>query len=193
MGIFLPKISSEEELVRRCQKGNSSAQREVYNKFSGVIYAIGLRYMKEQYEAEEVLTGTFIKVFENISRFEGKGSFEGWIKKIAVNEALGRIRKKAQMYPHYDLEFVSVSSSDADGFQQLGAADLLKLVQKLPAGYSTVFNLYAIEGYSHKEIADQLGITESTSKSQLSRARALLQKYLCELDKVSFTKTVSHE
>jgi RNA polymerase sigma-70 factor (ECF subfamily) len=145
-------------------------------------------------EAEDILVTAFTKVFERIDQFKGDGSFEGWIRRIMINESLTYLRRNRTMYLQTDLE----KADREPDYNQLGnhleAEDLLKMIDQLPPGYRVVFNMYAIDGYSHKEIADQLGINENTSKSQLSRARTYLQKLLVESDWVSEPKKSSkHE
>lgn len=175
---LLNLFQSEEALVKACQKGDPKAQRRVYEKYSSKMFGICFRYVHDDFEAEEIMIEGFVKVFEKINTFKLEGSFEGWIRRIMVNEALMYLRsnKKAQFETSYDQILYEPEQFRTD----LETQDLLKLIEKLPIGYKTVFNLYAIEGYSHAEIAKQLGITESTSKSQLSRARVILQNALVE-------------
>ena len=145
-------------------------------------------------EAEDVLVTAFTKLFERIDQYKGEGSFEGWIRRIVVNESLTYLRRNKNMYLETEIEVVDRTPDYAQLDTHLEAADLMRLVGDLPTGYRMVFNLYAIDGYSHKEIADQLGISENTSKSQLSRARALLQKKLIEMEKdVNVKKSNGHE
>jgi RNA polymerase sigma-70 factor (ECF subfamily) len=129
-------------------------------------------------EAEDLLIMAFTKVFEKIDQFKGDGSFEGWIRKIMVNEALSFLRKNRSMYLETDLEVADREANYENLSDHLEAEDLINMIQELPPGYQIVFNMYAIDGYSHREIADHLGISENTSKSQLSRARTYLQKLL---------------
>ncbi|MEA5258105.1 sigma-70 family RNA polymerase sigma factor [Arcicella aquatica] len=168
-------FQTEEALVKACQKGDPKAQRRVYEKYSPKMLGICFRYVHDEFEAEEIMIEGFVKVFDKINSFKLEGSFEGWIRRIMVNESLMYLRsnKKAQFEVSYDQ---ILYEPEPEQFRtDLETKDLLKLIEKLPTGYKTVFNLYAIEGYSHAEIAEQLGITESTSKSQLSRARVILQ------------------
>lgn len=138
-----------------------------------------MRYAKNREEAEETLHEGFLKVFTYIKNFKGSGSFEGWIRKIMVNCALLRYRNKSQLYPVIQLDVErSGTTTEPDIFSKLDAKELLLLVQSLPAGYRLVFNLYVFEGYKHREIAEALGISEGTSKSNLSDARSILQKAL---------------
>ena len=140
-------------------------------------------------EAEDVMVAAFTKIFERVNQFKNEGSFEGWIRRIMVNESLTYLRKNKSMYVETDIEAAEREPDYTKLENQLEADDLLKLIGELPAGYRIVFNLYAIDGYSHKEIADQLGISENTSKSQLSRARIFLQKRLLELENLEMKES----
>ena len=172
----------ETELIEGCRQNNRSAQKALYEQMAGKMLSISCRYVKDRMEAEDILVTSFMKVFDRIGQFKGEGSFEGWVRRIVVNEALSYLRKNKSMYVETDLEAAD-KKVDMDTITSgLEAEDLLKLVAELPTGYRMVFNLYAIDGYSHKEIADQLGISESTSKSQLSRARNYLQAKLIEME-----------
>ena len=175
--------SEEEVLIRRCRKRDGQAQKEMYDKYAPKMLAICVRYIREADQAEDVMISAFVKIFDRIDQYKGEGSFEGWIRRIMVNESLTYIRKNKSMYLEVDIEYADREPDYGNLDSQLQAEDLLKLIQQLPVGYRTVFNLYAIEGYSHKEIAEQLDISENTSKSQLSRARTLLQKQLLETEK----------
>lgn len=168
---------TEPELIAGCQKAESKAQKFLYERFASPMYGVCLRYLKNQMDAEEALLNGFMKIYQHIDKFEGKGSFEGWVRRIMVNEALAFLRKKEPLHMAIEDSHVQVANvvgADHD----LNEGELLELLRTLPAGYRAVFNLYAIEGFSHKEIADMLNITEGTSKSQLSKARAMLQKRL---------------
>ena len=140
--------------------------------------------MTDDVQAEDIMIQGFIKVFRNLEQFKFEGSFEGWIRRIMVNESLSYIRKNRNMYLEVDIEHADREPDYARLDDHLQAEDLLRLIGQLPTGYRTVFNLYAIEGYSPQEIADQLGISENTSKSQLSRARALLQRQLLKSEEM---------
>ncbi|MHA6247872.1 RNA polymerase sigma factor [Pontibacter sp. CAU 1760] len=168
---------TEAELITGCQKADSKAQKLLYERFAGPMYGVCLRYLKNEMDAEEALLNGFMKIYQHVGRFEGKGSFEGWVRRIMVNEALGFLRKKEPMHFSVDDAFLQIpGGGTAD--QELSENELLNLLKTLPAGYRAVFNLYAIEGYSHKEIAEMMHITEGTSKSQLSKARTMLQRRL---------------
>lgn len=173
-------FSSEHNLARALKQGDKKAQTHLYDHYSGLMLGICLRYMGDRMAAEDVMLRGFMKIFEKIDQFNFKGSFEGWIKRIMVNEALMRIR--ATKNHEVNLEDVAASHFETKASSDLEEADLLKMIESLPLGYRTVFNLYAIEGYSHSEIAENLGISEGTSKSQLSRARAMLQSKLSHQD-----------
>jgi RNA polymerase sigma factor (sigma-70 family) len=170
--------AKDQEWIEGCKKGDSTAQRKVFDHFSSKMYAVCCRYVKDKMKAEDVLVTAFTKVFQRIGQFKNEGSFEGWIRRIVVNESLTWLRQHKYMQVETDIEAADYEPDYQQLEDHLQAEDLLKLIDGLPAGYKVVFNLYAIEGYSHKEIADQLGINENTSKSQLSRARVYLQKQL---------------
>ena len=192
---MLIKNSTDEQLlIKGCIKKDPKSQRLLYEKFAGKMYAICLRYIKEEASAEDVLVKGFTKIFEKIKQYKGDGSFEGWMRRIMVNESLQCIRKNKNMHltadietAHHIMDFEMIES-------QIAAKDLLKIIGQLPDGYRTAFNLYAIEGYSHQEIAEMLDISVNTSKSQLSRARALLRKGIMGLAEGTSEKTtISHE
>lgn len=192
--LYIYKSDSEEKLIRGCQKGEASAQREIYNKYAGKMMGVCLRYVNSRFEAEDILVSGFMRVFEKIGQYKHEGSFEGWLRRVMVNEALGYIRKNKSIYMEVEIEKAGYQSDfNTEASQHLEAEELLQLVQQLPPGYKTVFNLYAIEGYSHKEIAEMLGISENTSKSQLSRARALLQQQLAGLEKKTVKTEATYE
>lgn len=173
----------ETELIEGCRRKERAAQKALYEHLAGKMFAICCRYTKDRMEAEDVLVTAFMKVFERIDQFKNEGSFEGWVRKIVVNESLSFLRKNKSMYVETEIEAADHEPDLGRVDNQLEAEDLLKMVSELPSGYRIVFNLYAIDGYSHKEIADQLGISENTSKSQLSRARSYLQNKLLETEK----------
>ncbi len=175
--------AADHELIEGCKKHDRHAQRFLYEHFAGKMHALCCRYIKDKMEAEDVLVTSFTKIFDRIGQFKNEGSFEGWIRRIVVNESLSYLRRNKSMYLEMDIEAADREPDYERLESQLEADDLLKLISDLPAGYRIVFNLYAIDGYSHKEIAEQLGITESTSKSQLSRARVALQKALLETER----------
>ena len=184
--------AKEDELIKGCLRREPHAQRLLYDTYSSKMYAICYRYVKDSMEAEDILVTSFTKVFEKIGQFKFEGSFEGWIRRIVVNEALTCLRKNRSMYLETELKQVDYDPNYKNLNDHLETEDLLKLVQELPAGYRIVFNMFAIDGYSHKEIAESLGISENTSKSQLSRARIYLQKQLKEQEWIPH-KNISNE
>jgi RNA polymerase sigma factor (sigma-70 family) len=166
-------------LVTECAKGNSKAQRALFDKFAPKMMAVCQRYLRNTQEAEDVLQDGFVKVFQKIVDFKMEGSLEGWIRRIVVNTALDTIRKNKKLLDDVQVEEVQYKVSFTDHqFDGMDLAQLMKLIDGMPDGYRVVFNMFAIEGYSHKEIADTLGVTENTSKSQYSRARAFLRTQL---------------
>jgi RNA polymerase sigma factor (sigma-70 family) len=170
---------TDEELVTGCINKNPIAQKTLYDRFARKMMGVCLRYSESQEEAEDVLQIGFITVFEHIGTFKGLGSFEGWVRKIMVNTALTNIRKNKKFKQNVALDNVSFMLPSTNYVtENLAANDLLKLIKTLPPGFRTVFNLYAIEGYSHKEIGEMLNISEGTSKSQYSRAKVHLQKMI---------------
>jgi RNA polymerase sigma-70 factor (ECF subfamily) len=180
-------------LIQGCLRRENSAQKALYDTYSARMYGLCYRYIKDSMGAEDVLITAFTKIFEKIHQFKGEGSFEGWMRRIIVNEALSFLRRNKSMYLETDLEKADRQPNyDALG-DHLEAEDLLNIIQELPTGYRIVFNLYAVDGYSHKEISEQLGISESTSKSQLSRARAYLQRVLIEHDTIANDKISGDE
>ena len=159
-------------------------QEELYRRFSPRMYAVCLRYAGNPEEAEDILQEGFIKIFKKLGSFRSEGSFEGWIRRIFVNTAIEHFRRKRYLQPVTEKEENTVEGSYLSVLDNLAERDIMELIQKLSPGYRTVFNMYVVEGYTHKEIGDMLGISEGTSKSQLSRAKVILQqmvkKYLEE-------------
>ena len=170
----------EVSLVNECIKGNATAQRKLFEKFAPKMLFICKRYCKDQQDAEDVLQDAFIKVFSSLDKYKHEGSFEGWMRRIFVNSCLDFLRKQKQLGDTAALDDVSYRLEDSSSHsgKTLEVEDLMQMIAKLPKGYQVVFNLFAIEGYTHKEIADLLGISEETSKSQYFRARAYLKNYL---------------
>jgi RNA polymerase sigma-70 factor (ECF subfamily) len=183
----------ESELIEGCRRNDRTAQHAVYEQMAGKMLSLCSRYIKDRMQAEDVLVTSFTKVFDKIEQFKGDGSFEGWVRKIVVNESLSYLRKNKGMYLETDLAAADREPDLASLGNQLEAEDLLNLVAALPTGYRIVFNMYAIDGFSHKEIAEELGISENTSKSQLSRARSYLQTKLIELEKSTQRNKSNHE
>jgi RNA polymerase sigma factor (sigma-70 family) len=177
--MFLSRNFNEEpDIIKRCLRGDRKAQRELYETNAGKFLSLCLRYVKNSMVAEDVMIEGFMKIFEKLSQFEGKGSLEGWMRKIMVTQSLLYLRDNKNLLMEINLDSQQESPGITDTDQDIHCQDLLRLIAELPVGFRTVFNLYVVEGYSHKEIQDLLGISESTSKSQLSRARAALKNRL---------------
>lgn len=173
-------ILSENQLIENCINGNRKSQKDLYDMYSAKMFAICLRYAKNQMDAEDILQEAFVKLFNNLHKFRGEGSFDGWVRRIFVNTAIEHIRRKKENTVVGEGLENSVVDKHTSALDNLYEKDLIKTAGQLSKGYQTVFNLYAIEGFSHKEIAMQLGITESTSKSQFSRAKAILRNIIKE-------------
>lgn len=178
----MPELKDEREIIEGCLKNNRRAQKTLYQTYASRFLGICLRYAKDRQEAEDVLQEGFVKIFNRIGQYSGTGSFEGWLKRIMINTAITNYRQNLKRYNQVAVESLPEEDTEvgADDFEYT-YEELLRVVQSLPAGYRMVFNLFAIEGYQHKEIAEMLGIDVATSKSQYSRARKLLQKKLLEM------------
>ncbi|MCQ2165055.1 MAG: RNA polymerase sigma factor [Bacteroidales bacterium] len=164
-------------MLELCKRGDSSAQKALYDSLAPKMFPVCIRYMGDRTVAEDVLQDGFVTLFSRLDSYSGAGSFEGWARKIFVNTALMSLRKSDVLKDSDDIEQAwSVKSEATSAIQDIGYKELLKMIGELPAGFRTVFNMYVIEGYSHKEIAEALGITENTSRSQLQRARVALQE-----------------
>lgn len=171
---------SDQELVSGILQGSPAHQAALYQQFSVPMFRVLLRYSKDRSEAEDMLQDGFIRVYRDMIQFRGEGALGGWIRRIMVNTALSHLRKQRDFVkdvPDFNV-FESKFHTEEDFASNLDAQTLLAYLQRLPPGYRTVFNLYAIEGYSHEEIAEQLGISIGTSKSQLFKAREFLKKIL---------------
>jgi RNA polymerase sigma-70 factor (ECF subfamily) len=174
---------SEHELVEACLKNDRKAQKALYDQYSRQMMAICLRYAGNASAASDIMQEGFITVFEKLRQFKGEGALGGWIRRIMVNTALLYLRREKKFAFHEEPDdHHDAFAAEADVFDKLGTEALLKLIGALPDGYRTVFNLFAIEGFSHKEIADQLGISESTSKTQFFKAKKHLQERVAQLE-----------
>ncbi len=171
---------NESDLIKGCILGERRMQEELYLRFSSRMYAVCLRYAANTEEAEDILQEGFIKVFSKLTSFRNDGSFEGWIRRIFVNTAIEHFRRKRYMQPVTENEEKNIEGNYLSALDDMAEKDILALIRQLSPGYKTVFNMYVIEGYTHKEIADMLGISEGTSKSQLSRAKIILQDLVRE-------------
>lgn len=151
-------------------------QQALYNRFASKMFGVCLRYAGNTEEAEDILQEGFLKVFRKIGSFRSEGSFEGWVRRIFVNTAIEHYRKKIYLQPITEYEEDTMEGKYLSVLDKLSEKDIILLVQRLSPGYRTVFNMYVVEGYTHKQIAEELGISEGTSKSQLSRAKAIMQE-----------------
>ena len=177
---------STEELIKRCQDNDRQAQELLYRKYSSVLYGMCLKYAPNQMEAEDNLQDAFITIYQRIAQYQGKGSFEGWMKRIAINTVLQKYRQK-RLYdlPADDLIEEKIDDDADNHSATLPLPFLLGVIQELPERYRLVFNLYVLDGHTHKEIAELLGISDGTSKSNLARARQLLQQKINAFNKAN--------
>ncbi|MDR0729966.1 MAG: sigma-70 family RNA polymerase sigma factor [Prevotellaceae bacterium] len=176
--------ADESELIAGCVKRNRIAQKQLYDKYATKMMGVCVRYADNYDAARDLLHDGFIQLFKKIDAYKGEGSFEGWMRKLFVNMALGYLRKKDVLKAH-DGYATDIPAADYSVFEKLSADELVAKIATLPAGFRMVFNLYAVEGYSHQEIAGLLHITESASRSQYMRARSWLQKMILESEKVN--------
>ena len=175
-----PKIAlmlNETELIEGCRRGDRAIQKALYDRYKGKMMMVCMRYSKSTLEAEDILQEGFVKIFHGIKEFRQEAKLETWITRIMINTALNAQRKKLYLFPMVDVEDINLPENEVS-LGNLHFKQLLEMIQSLPQGCQMVFNLFAIEGYSHKEIAEMLGISEGTSKSQYSRAKNLLQTKL---------------
>lgn len=170
---------NEETLISECLKNNRIAQKELYDKFASTLMGICIRYTNSREDAEDVLIEGFTTIFHKLEMYKGEGSFEGWMKRIMVNTAISHFRQNSKYRFHQDIDDVfDISKKQETVIEQMEAKRILQLVNTMPEGYRVVFNLYAVEGFNHREIGEMLNIAEGTSKSQFSKARKWLQKRL---------------
>jgi RNA polymerase sigma factor (sigma-70 family) len=179
-------MNIEEELIQKCLNRERKAQKELYDKYSSIMMGVCRRYASDKSTAEDILQEGFTKVFLHLKTYNGTGSFTGWIKRIMINTAISYYHKYIKTSWHDELD---LAKGVDDGHEQIGEQDysyeeLLKVINELPHGFRMVFNLYAIEGYKHREIAEILDIDTGTSKSQYSRARKIIQDKLAELKNI---------
>ena len=171
-------MMTQQDLIKGCKAQNRKAQKALYNQYAPILLAICKRYVKQIEDAEDVMLETFYKIFSNIAQYEGKGSFEGWMKRISVNESLMFLRRKHNFNISLESNHLEISSTDLNVEEAMFVADIMEVLDTLPTGYRTVFNLYVIDGLKHREIADELGISINTSKSQLIQAKRKLADLL---------------
>lgn len=174
------------DLLEGCKLGERKAQELLYKTLAPKMMGVCMRYAKDRFEAEDVLQTAFVKVFQKVSEFRSDGSFEGWIRRIMVNTAIESYRKNHRMMNVLDIDEAYDVPQSVFDMSGLETKDLFKLIDQLSGGYRLVFNMYVIEGFSHKEIAAELGITEGASKSQLSRAKAILREKLIKIEGANY-------
>lgn len=173
--------TSESDLILGCIEGDRKMQEQLYYRYSPKMYSVCLRYCTEPEDAQDLLQEGFIKVFTHIKRYRGDGSFESWIRRIFVNTAIEHFRRKNKVSnASSDIVDTNIEDKDWNALENIAEKDILKLINELSPGYKQIFNMYVIEGYSHKEISEVLGISEGTSKSQLARAKVILKKLIEE-------------
>jgi len=171
-------LSDIKDIIKGCLDGNRRDQELLYRRHASKLFAVSLQYSGNDEEARDILQEGFIKIFENLHHYKHEGSFEGWMRRIVVNTALEKFRSRHNLYRVDDIDSIIEIEAEpsTEDYTGLEAVDLLFIIRELPPKYRMVFNLFAIEGYSHKEIASMLNISEGTSKSNLSRARIILQR-----------------
>lgn len=182
----LVKSYTLDDLIEGCKAGDRKMQEALYRQTAPAMFAVCMRYTKNRMEAEDILQMGYIKIFQKINDYRGGGSFEGWTRRIMVNTAIESYRKNIRSLHLVPIEDALEQPSTGFDFGKLGIEDLMKQIQNLAEGYRMVFNLYAIEGYAHKEIAEMLGISEGASKSQLSRARAILKEEILKMEHINY-------
>ncbi len=186
----LDRTFTIDSLLDGCKKGDRKAQESLYKALASKMMGVCMRYAKDTFEAEDILQMGFVKVFQKVTEFRSDGSFEGWIRRIMVNTAIETYRKNLRSLNVVDIDEVYDQPQSTFDMGKLELNDLMKLVQQLSNGYRIVFNMYAIEGYSHKEIAKELGISEGASKSQLSRARAILKDKIIKMEGSNYASNI---
>ncbi|MFH2143159.1 MAG: sigma-70 family RNA polymerase sigma factor, partial [Bacteroidota bacterium] len=170
---------SEEQIIEGCRKNDRKAQKMLYDRYASVMLGICMRYTKSRSEAEDVLQDGFVKIFLRMKQYKAEGSFEGWMKRAMVNTAISNYRKNLKHYYQQNIgDYTEANIDSSIHDSDFTCEEMLEIIRELPDGYRVVFNLFAVEGYKHKEISDILGIDISTSKSQFSRAKKIIQKKL---------------
>ena len=173
------------KLIESCREGDRAAQKVLYERLAPRMFPVCIRYIGDREAAEDVLQDGFVTLFTRLDSYKGEGSFEGWARKIFVTTALMELRRKDALKMSDELDVVrGMKSETVSQLQNIGYKDLMNLITQLPPGFRTVFNLYAVEGFTHKDIGEMLGISETTSRTQLSRARAWLQNKIKEIENV---------
>jgi RNA polymerase sigma factor (sigma-70 family) len=180
----------EQELIREAKKGHPKSLEMLYKHFYGYAMSIALRYSNSRDEACEIVNDSFMKVFDKISQFNSDNSFKGWFRRILVNTSIDYYRKNAKHTGVMDIEYANAEGTDPEIIDHLGKEDIMSLLQSLPDMLRIVFNMYEIEGYSHNEIADQLGIPSSSSRTYLARAKQRLRENVVELNQIKNERAI---
>lgn len=167
-----------EHIVKQCKREDTESQKALYDMYKDLLYAICIRYVKNEQDAEDVFIEGFFKILTKISDYKGDGSFEGWMRKIMVNESLMFLRKKANLHMTVEIPDKDIADVGFEEESDITAEDIIKILDELPVGYRTVFNLYVFEDFKHREIAEMLGISINTSKSQLILAKKRVHEIL---------------
>ena len=181
----MPNLLDEKQLVKDCVAGKRSAQQQLFHAYAGKMMAVCLRYARHQQEAEDMMQDGFIRVFKYLDTFKHESSLESWVRRVIINASLRTVNKKSFSHEIIGRDLPDQRIDQSDIISELSAEEILGYVQLLPQGYKTVFNLFAVEGYSHKEIGEALNIGESTSRSQLAKARKMLQNIIMEKQKIA--------
>ena len=171
-------IVKESDLIKGCVEKNRVMQKLLYDRYAPKMYTLCLRYCKSTDDAQDLLQEGFIKIFKNIDNYRGDGSFEGWMRRIFVNTSIAHFRKVVNISTSPDDQELNIEDKGWNALDNFAEKDIIKLIQELSPGYRQVFNMYVIEGYSHKDISEILGIGEGTSKSQLARAKSMLRSMI---------------
>lgn len=174
-----------EKIIQGCLRGDRISQKQLFDRYSGKMLAVCMRYARHRMEAEDLLQDGFIKVFSNLSQYKSEGPFEQWVRKIMINNAIKNCNRKSFQNEYNVGDELPETTEEPEVIDHMAENELLQMISELPDGYRVVFNLYAIEGFSHREIADTLKIEESTSRSQLVKARKALQDKLLKYQKTT--------
>ncbi len=178
-------ILNEKELIKACISGDRKCQRDLFELHAPKMMVVCRRYARHHLEAQDIMQEGFIKMFRNLEKFQFEGSFEGWVRKIMINTALKKVSRKSFTHEKIGIDETYQGSIESTVLSNLGEEELLGMIESLPEGYRIVFNMYVIEGFSHKEIGEKLGIGESTSRSQLVKARRILQEKVLDSQKIA--------
>lgn len=175
---------TDQELIKKCLEEDEASQKALYERYAGYLFMVCLRYARNRQDAEDIFQEGFVRILDNLYQFQFQGSFKGWMSRIMSHTAISFYRKKFRNVEDELPENLDFEENSPDAVDQMSEQELLKLINELPDGYRMVFNMYAIDGYSHEEIGRELNISKGTSRSQLARAREMLQKKLNKITEV---------